>query len=116
MCPRRSTTISTCRRRSTRSVFRLPATKSLHVVLSVSMSVLTVCRDRPVPVRQRLPFDSSVREELPKRVFATACAQSRCRCFDLVIDPTVRTADLVELEVQRDSCFVIWNEDGAQVA
>src|SRR5262249_2008463 len=80
------------------------------------MSVLTVCRDRAVPNRQRLPIDSSVREELAKRVFAIVCAQSRCRCFDLVIDFTARTADLVELEVQRDPSFVIWNENGPQVA
>lgn len=82
----------------------------------VSMSVLTVCRDWPVQNRQRLPIDSSVREELAKRVFAIVCAESRCRCFDLVIDFTTRTADLVELEVQRHPCFVIWNENGPQVA
>ena len=67
-------------------------------------------------IRQGLPIDSSLREELAKRLFAIVCAQSRCGCFDLVIDFTVGTADLVEFELQRDRCFVIWNEHRPQVA
>ena len=61
-------------------------------------------------------MDSSMREELAKRVLAIASAQSRCRCFDLVIDFTVGTADLIEFELQRDRCFVMLHEYGPQVA
>ena len=80
------------------------------------MFAVTVCRDGPAPNQQRLPINSSVRKDLAKRMFAMACIQSGCSCFDLVIDFTARTADLVELEVQRDPCIVIWNENGPQMA
>ena len=72
--------------------------------------------DRRVSIRRRRPLDSSIREKLTKRGFATVGVQSGGRYFDLVVDLIVRTADPIELEVQRDCCLVIWNENGAQVA
>ena len=69
-----------------------------------------------MPDRQGLPLDACVREELAKRVFALVCAGSCCNRFDLVIDFAARTADLVELEVQRDCCFFVWNENRPQVS
>src|SRR5688572_24960229 len=71
---------------------------------------------RPVPNRQGLPLDAGVREELAKRVFALVAAGSGCRCFDLVIDFATRTADVVELELQRDCGFLVGNQDRPQVA
>ena len=72
--------------------------------------------DRRVSIRRRRPLDSSIREKLTKRRFVTVGVKSGRRYFDLVVDLIVRTADPIELEVQRDCCFVVWNENGAQVA
>jgi hypothetical protein len=53
---------------------------------SGSMFAVTVCRDGPAPNHQRVPINSSVRKDLAKRMFAVACIQSGCPCFDLLIN------------------------------
>src|SRR5688572_2736537 len=84
-----------------------------------SKSSRDYCRNSSASTRpncQGLPLDAGVREELAKRVFALVAAGSGCRCFDLVIDFATRTANVVELELQRDGCFLVGNQDRPQVA
>ena len=80
------------------------------------MFVLGGCGDRPAQNLQRLPISFSVREELAKRVFAAVWAQSCRGCFNLVVDFAARAADLVEVEMERESCSVVWKVNWPQVA